>query len=107
MANLTAPSLGFLSVKQQEAILLSTECSLHINEVASMFPFTLLSAENQYAAGCTGCWDMYGNSFEWSDFPEVTGELGFVNPTPVPAPQPKEKSSIFKRIVKVLNTKLF
>ena len=107
MANFNAPSLGFLSASQQEAILLTTEDSLHINEVADMFPFTLLTPEEQYRAGCAYCWDMYGNLFEWRDFPEVTGELEFVNPIPVPAPQPKKKLGFFQKVVKVLNTKLF
>ena len=107
MAKFNVPSLAFLSVKEQESILLQTECSLHINEVSVMFPFTLLSAEEQYAAGCIGSWDMYGNLFEWDECPEITGELGFINPTPVPKPQPKKKPSFFNRVVKVLNTKLF
>jgi hypothetical protein len=98
----SAPALSFLSPAQQEALLLSAFDGADL----SVFPFLNMSPKEQYMAGCQYCWDICGNLFKWSDFPEVTG---YVNPTPVAksSPKKKAKSGMFQKVVNLLNTRLF
>ena len=115
-------SFASFTAIQQEQVLLSKRFDWSCQTVAKDFPILLMTLEEQWNAGLKFAWDDYGNCFPWE---EMSGSIpgcnwyiptykGTYRGTQVrcgyfqPQAKPKdEKKTLWKKVVKLLNTKLF